>query len=56
VACFIELASPKQQPALARALGTRTLSDSVCLEVPVRRDFGSHGRVVALAASSQASG
>src|SRR5258708_2904654 len=49
VACFIELASSKQQPALARALGTRTLSGSVCLEVPVRKDFGSHGKVVALA-------
>jgi hypothetical protein len=49
VACFIELASSKQQPALARALGTRTLSGSVCLEVPVRKDFGSHGKVLALA-------
>src|SRR5712672_1157936 len=49
VACFIELASPKQQPALARALGTGTLSGSVCLEVPVRKDFGSHGKVLALA-------
>jgi hypothetical protein len=49
VACFIELASSKQQTALARALGTRTLSGSVCLEVPVRKDFGSNGKVVALA-------
>jgi hypothetical protein len=49
VACYIELAAPKQQPALARALGTRTLSGSVCLEIPVRKDFGSHGKVVALA-------
>jgi len=49
VACFIELAAPKQQPALARALGTRTLSDSVCLEIPVHKDFGSYGKVVALA-------
>jgi hypothetical protein len=49
VACFIELALPKQQPALARALGTRTLNGTVCLEIPVRKDFGSHGKVVALA-------
>jgi hypothetical protein len=49
VACFIELAASKQQPALARALGTRTLNGSVCLEIPVRKDFGSHGKVVALA-------
>ena len=49
VACFIELESPKQQPALARALGTRTLNGGVCLDVPVSKDFGSHGKVVALA-------
>jgi hypothetical protein len=39
VACFIELESPKQQPALARALGGRTAAGGVCLDVPVRRDF-----------------
>lgn len=49
VACYIELESPKQQPALARALGTRTLNGAVCLEIPVRKDFGSHGKAVALA-------
>ena len=49
VACFIELESTKQQPALARALGTRTLNGAVCLDIPVRKDFGSHGKVVALA-------
>jgi hypothetical protein len=49
VACLIELESPKQQPALARALGTRTLNGAVCLDVPVRKDFGSSGKVVALA-------
>ena len=36
VACFIELESPKQQPALARALGTRASNGEVCLEIPVR--------------------
>lgn len=49
VACFIELESPKQQPALARVLGSRTLNGAVCLEIPVRKDFGSHGKVVDLA-------
>jgi len=39
VACFIELESPKQQPALARALGARAASGAVCLDVPVGRDF-----------------
>jgi hypothetical protein len=52
VACFIELESSKQQPALARTLGTRTVNGEVCLEVPVRKDFGSQGRVVALATAS----
>jgi hypothetical protein len=52
VACFIELESSKQQPVLARALGTRTLNGEVCLEIPVRKDFGGQGRVVALATPS----
>jgi hypothetical protein len=55
VACFIELESSKQQPALARALGTRTLNGEVCLEIPVRKDFGGQGRVVALATPSSSS-
>ena len=41
VACLIELESPKQQPALARALGGRTLNGAACLEIPVDRDFGN---------------
>jgi hypothetical protein len=49
VACFIELESPKQQPVLARALGTRTLNGGVCLDIPVRKDFGTAGKVVTLA-------
>src|SRR5437763_12402720 len=39
VACFIELESPKQEMALARALGAR-VNGSVSLEIPVARDFG----------------
>src|SRR5437868_2994969 len=53
VACFIELESAKQQPALARALGCRTVAGSVCLEVPVRKDFTSHAsKPVPLAATA----
>lgn len=48
VACFIELESPKQQPALARALGGRAVNGTVCLDIPVRKDFGSQGKVVSL--------
>ena len=55
VACFIELESPKQQPALARALGVRTLNGAVCLDIPVRKDFGSHAKVVALASAAAGS-
>ena len=40
VACLIELESPKQQPALARALGARTLNGAVTLDIPVSREFG----------------
>jgi hypothetical protein len=54
VACFIELESLKQQPALARALGCRTLNGAVCLEVPVSRDFPSEAKVVALPAAAPA--
>lgn len=49
VACFIELESTRQQPALARALGTSAVNGAVCLDVPVRRDFGGRARVVPLA-------
>lgn len=41
IACFVELESPKQQPALARALGARSASGPICLEIPVREDFGA---------------
>ena len=39
VACLIELESPKQQPALARALGARTRNGAAWLEIPVDKDF-----------------
>lgn len=53
VACLIELESPQQQPALARALGGRALNGSVCLEIPVGRDFEAQaGRVVAITPAS----
>jgi len=40
VVCFIELESPKQQPALVRALGAKVVNDSACLDIPVSEDFG----------------
>jgi hypothetical protein len=45
VACFIELESVRQQPALARALGTGAVNGAVCFDVQVRRDFGAPGLV-----------
>ncbi len=53
VACFIELESLKQQPALARALGGRTVNGAVCIEIPVERDFPSHANVMSLAVANQ---
>jgi len=47
VACIIELELQKQQPALARAIGGRALNGSVCLEIPVRKDFETRPRVAA---------
>ena len=40
VVCFIELESPKQQPALVRALGAKVINGSACLDIPVNEDFG----------------
>jgi len=40
VVCFIELESPKQQPALVRALGAKVINGSACLDIPVSEDFG----------------
>jgi hypothetical protein len=39
VVCFIELESPKQQPALVRALGAKVIHGSACLDIPVSEDF-----------------
>ena len=54
VACIIELESPKQEPALARALGGRSVNGAVCVELEVRRDFedASRPKVVAIAPAS----
>ncbi|HLS87855.1 MAG TPA: hypothetical protein VK043_16240 [Burkholderiales bacterium] len=56
VACFIELESPRLQPALARALGTGAASGMVSMDIPVRPDFGDGAKVVALAPSAMAAG
>jgi len=45
VACLIELESPRQHLALARALGARALSGAVSMEIPVSRDFDAAGRM-----------
>lgn len=54
VACVIELESPKQEPALARALGGRSVNGAVCVEFDVRRDFEGTAprRVVAVVPSA----
>jgi hypothetical protein len=49
VACLIELESPKQQPALARALGGHATNGRVCVEIPVRHDFEAGKKVLGLA-------
>src|SRR5258708_39163826 len=54
VACFIELESLKQQPALAHALDARTLNGAARLDVPERKDFASQ-RADVLAIESQLS-
>jgi hypothetical protein len=53
VACLIELESPKQQPALARALGARAINGQVCLEIPVREDFEGKSKVATVTALAQ---
>ena len=40
VVCFIEMESPKQQPALVRALGAKVIEGAACLDIPVEDDFG----------------
>jgi len=48
VVCFIELESPKQQPALVRALGAKVINGSACLDIPVSEDFEGGCKVAAL--------
>ncbi len=45
VVCFIELESPKQQPALVRALGAKVIHGAACLDIPVAEDFGTDMRL-----------
>ena len=49
ILCFIELESPKQQPALVRALGAKVINGAACLDIPVGGDFGGD-RMVAVPA------
>ena len=52
VACIIELEQPKQHTPLARALGARTVNGSVCLEIPVSKDFGSPCKAMPVSAGA----
>jgi|SRR2546423_15398251 len=54
VACLIELEEAKQQLPLAQAIGGNRVNGAVCLEIPVRRDFGSPIRVVSIPSSVEA--
>src|SRR5213075_2752707 len=48
VVCFIELESPKQQPALVRALGAKVINGFACLDIPVSEAFEGGYKVAAL--------
>ncbi len=48
VVCFIELESPKQQPALVRALGAKVINGTACLDIPVSEDFGGDARLASM--------
>jgi hypothetical protein len=48
VVCFIELESPKQQPALVRALGAKVINGSACLDIPVSEDFGADASLASM--------
>ena len=48
VVCFIELESPKHQPALVRALGAKVINGSACLDIPVSEDFEGDYKVAAM--------
>jgi len=47
VVCFIEMESPRQQPALVRALGAKVIDGAACLDIPVEDDFGLGDELVA---------
>ena len=47
VVCFIEMESPKQQPALVRTLGAKVIDGAACLDIPVSEDFGAPYKVAA---------
>lgn len=51
VVCFVEMESPKQQPALVRALGAKVIDGAACLDVPVDEDFGMTDELPSLQAS-----
>ena len=53
IVCFIELESPKQQPALVRALGAKVINGSACLEIPLAEEFGGGFRVAPLPMQSR---
>lgn len=48
VACLIEMESPRQQSVLAKELGVRQLNGAACLDIPVRKDFGTPIKVAVL--------
>src|SRR3954462_9726073 len=50
VVCFIELESPKQQPALVRALGAKVINGSACLDIPVSEDFSGDAHLASMPA------
>src|SRR5256885_14729498 len=47
VVCFIEMESPKQQPALVRTLGAKVIDGAACLDIRVSEDFGAPYKVAA---------
>ena len=56
VVCFIELESPKQQPALVRALGAKVINGSACLDIPVSEEFEGGYKVATLPLRAGAAG
>ena len=54
VVCFIEMESPKQQPALVRALGAKVIDGAACLDIPVDDDFGAGDEIASTLPASLA--